>query len=420
MNRSAVLHIPMSQYAYGTDEEHIVIRLRAGRGDLTECRLHYGDRACRLTPVLFTEQKMAVVAQTEEFDYWETTLEHPYKRLCYYFTLSDGREEVLYYGERFTDHTVDDRSEYYQLPFNHRADIVTPPEWAQNTIIYNIFPDSFATEYRYLCGRGEEKEWGGVPTRGKLGGTIRGICENVEYLKNLGVNAIYINPIFVAGEYHKYDLLDYFHIDPCFGTDDDFHRLIDVFHANGLKVIIDGVFNHCSWYFPQFSDVVEKGESSEYANWFYQLQFPVIRPVTEEEKPTYSCFAYERKMPKLNSSNPEERAYFMEVCRYWIREFKVDGWRLDVANEVDRGFWRDFRRAAHEENPESVMIGEIWESSETWLNGDMFDSTMNYDFRKNCRDFFALRKISAEEFHDRIVKMLLRYRTGTLRGQLNY
>ena len=79
----------MSQYAYGTDEEHIVIRLRAGRGDLTECILHYGDRACRLTPVLFTEQKMAVVAQTEEFDYWETTLEHPYKRLCYYFTLSD-------------------------------------------------------------------------------------------------------------------------------------------------------------------------------------------------------------------------------------------------------------------------------------------------------------------------------------------
>lgn len=239
----------MSQYAYGTDEEHIVIRLRAGRGDLTECILHYGDRACRLTPVLFTEQKMAVVAQTEEFDYWETTLEHPYKRLCYYFTLSDGREEVLYYGERFTDHTVDDRSEYYQLPFNHRADIVAPPEWAQDTIIYNIFPDSFATEYRYLCDRGEEKEWGGIPTRGKLGGTIRGICENVEYLKNLGVNAIYINPIFVAGEYHKYDLLDYFHIDPCFGTDDDFHRLIDVFHANGLKVIIDGVFNHCGWYF---------------------------------------------------------------------------------------------------------------------------------------------------------------------------
>ena len=308
MNRSAVLHIPMSQYAYGTDEEHIVIRLRAGRGDLTECRLHYGDRACRLTPVLFTEQKMAVVAQTEEFDYWETTLEHPYKRLCYYFTLSDGREDVLYYGERFTDHTVDDRSEYYQLPFNHRADIVTPPEWAQDTIIYNIFPDSFATEYRYLCGRGEEKEWGGVPTRGKLGGTIRGICENVEYLKNLGVNAVYINPIFVAGEYHKYDLLDYFHIDPCFGTDDDFHRLIDVFHANGLKVIIDGVFNHCGWYFFAFDDVVKKGEQSAYRDWFYGLTYPVVRPEDPEEYPGYECFGYERMMPKLNLANPETKS----------------------------------------------------------------------------------------------------------------
>lgn len=83
----------------------------------------------------------------------------------------------------------------------------------------------------------------------------------MEYLKNLGVNAIYINPIFVAGEYHKYDLLDYFHIDPCFGTDDDFHWLIDVFHANGLKVIIDGVFNHCGWYFFAFDDVVKKESS---------------------------------------------------------------------------------------------------------------------------------------------------------------
>ncbi len=103
----------------------------------------------------------------------------------------------------------------------------------------------------------------------------------------------------------------------------------------------------------------------------------------------------------MNSSNPEERAYFMEVCRYWIREFKVDGWRLDVANEVDRGFWRDFRRVAHEENPESVMIGEIWESSETWLNGDMFDSTMNYDFRKNCRDFFS-RLIAIRKEHEEL------------------
>ena len=130
----------------------------------------------------------------------------------------------------------------------------------------------------------------------------------MEYLKNLGVNAIYINPIFVAGEYHKYDLLDYFHIDPCFGTDDDFHRLIDVFHANGLKVIIDGVFNHCGWYFFAFDDVVKKGEQSAYRDWFYGLTYPVVRPEDPEEYPGYECFGYERMMPKLNLANPETKS----------------------------------------------------------------------------------------------------------------
>lgn len=419
MNRSAVLHIPMSQYAYGTDEEHITIRLRAGRGDLTECRLYYGDRACRLTPVIFTEQEMQVVAQTEEFDYWETTLVHPYKRLCYYFALCDGREEVLYYGERFTDHTVDDRSEYYQLPFNHRADIVTPPEWAEDTIIYNIFPDSFATEYRYISRKGEEKEWSGVPVKGKLGGTLRGISENVEYLKELGVNAIYMNPIFTAGEYHKYDLLDYFHIDPCFGTDDDFHRLIDVFHANGLKVIIDGVFNHCGWYFFAFDDVVKKGEQSAYRDWFYGLQYPVIRPEDPEAYPGYECFGYERMMPKLNLANSETAAYFCKVGRYWVEKFHIDGWRLDVASEINDGFWRSFRESVKSVNPEAILIGEVWESAGHWLDGTMFDSTMNYDFRKHSRRFFGEQTADAREFDSRVTDMRMRYRRQTVFAQLN-
>lgn len=419
MNRSAVLHIPMSQYAYGTDEEHITIRLRAGRGDLTECRLYYGDRACRLTPVIFTEQEMTVVARTEEFDYWETTLDHPYKRLCYYFALSDGSEEVLYYGERFTDHTVDDRSEYYQLPFNHRADIVTPPGWAEDTIIYNIFPDSFATEYRYLSKMGDEKEWNGTTVKGKLGGTIRGICENVGYLKELGVNAIYINPIFTAGEYHKYDLLDYFHIDPCFGTDDDFHRLIDVFHANGLKVIIDGVFNHCGWYFFAFDDVVKKGEQSVYRDWFYGLQYPVVRPEDPETYPGYECFGYERMMPKLNLANPETAAYFCKVGRYWVEKFHIDGWRLDVASEINDGFWRSFRESVKSVNPEAILIGEVWESAGHWLDGTMFDSTMNYDFRKHCRRFFGEQTADAREFDSRVTDMRMRYRRQTVYAQLN-
>lgn len=135
------------------------------------------------------------------------------RSICYYFELDDGQEKLLYYSDFFAHQRVDDRSEYYQLPFNHRADIAEVPEWAKDAVVYNIFPDSFATARRAISGEPSECVWKGQTTHGKLGGSIKGITENLDYIKNLGFNCIYINPIFAAGEYHKYDLLDYFHID---------------------------------------------------------------------------------------------------------------------------------------------------------------------------------------------------------------
>lgn len=419
MNRSAVLHIPMSQDAYGADENHVTFRLRTAREDVQSCFLYYGDRACRNTPVFFTKEAMKVVAQDEYFDYYEVTLEHPYKRICYYFELESGEETILYYGDCFSDHCVDDRSEYYQLPFNHPADIVKPPEWTKDAVIYNIFPDSFATGKAFISQKTTEKDFQGKKVKGKLGGTIRGITENAGYLKELGVNAIYINPIFMAGEYHKYDLLDYFHIDACFGTNQEFRELVDTFHANNIKVIIDGVFNHCGWKFFAFEDVIENGELSRYKDWFYHLTFPVVRPQDPEEYPGYECFGYERMMPKLNTANPEVIAYFCEVCRYWLEEFKIDGWRLDVASEIDDAFWMAFYKTAKKANPQAILIGEVWESAGHWLNGKIFDSTMNYDFRKHCRRFFAEQSIDAYEFDGRVTNMRMRYRKQTVYAQLN-
>lgn len=419
MNRSAVLHIPMSEYAYGTDEEHVTIRLRCGRGDLQRCLLHFGDRACRQTPVIFTEQEMKVTAQDEYFDYYEVTLEHPYKRINYYFELIAENESVLYYGDCFTENCVDDRSEYYQLPFNHRADIVSPPAWAKDAVIYNIFPDSFASGKGYLSKESVEAEFNGEIVKGKLGGTIRGIAENVGYLKELGFNGIYINPIFAAGEYHKYDLLDYYHVDPCFGTNEEFKELVRIYHENGMKVIIDGVFNHCGWKFFAFDDVVKKGEDSCYKDWFYHLEFPVVRPENGEDYPNYECFGYERMMPKLNTQNPEVINYFCRVCQYWLKEYEIDGWRLDVASEINDAFWESFHRAAKEINPEAILIGEVWETARHWLDGRKFDSTMNYDFRKHCRRFFAERSIDAYDFDGRVTHMRMRYRTQTVYAQLN-
>ncbi len=116
-----------------------------------------------------------------------------------------------------------------------------------------------------------------------------------------------------------------------------------------MRVIIDGVFNHVGWnFFSLFDDVVRNGENSKYKNWFYHLQFPVERPEDPETYPTYECFGYERMMPKTNTCNPEVQDYFCEVGRYWVREFDIDGWRLDVASEINDGFWRAVRQAVKE------------------------------------------------------------------------
>lgn len=415
----------MSEYAHGIDEEHYVFRIRTGKGDITACTLYYGDTACRQTPILFTAEPMRVVASDELFDYYEVEMKGLYHRIYYYFLLDDGKETVYYYSDFFREELVDDRSEYYKLPYNRREDIAEIPDWVREAVVYNIFPDSFASGHRYLCNNGEKKPFcvSGRKTErqcaSRLGGTVRGIAENADYLEQLGINCIYINPLFAAGEYHKYDTLDYRTVDPCFGTNEDFREMVRTMHSHGIRVLIDGVFNHCGWYYPAFEDVVEKGEKSLYKNWFYHLEFPVVRPENPEEIPNYECFAYERLMPKLNTSDPEVMSYLLNVAAYWIREYDIDGWRLDVASEVNDEFWRAFRRTVKAVKPDCFLIGEVWETAKHWLDGSQFDSTMNYDMRKNCTYFFAKEKWDAAAFDAAVTGMRMRYRKNLLYGQLN-
>lgn len=420
MKYEAILHIPMSQYAFGLDETHVVFRLRVARDDLKSCMLIYGDRSCRRTPVDYFRAEMRKVCQDNLFDWWEVTLETHIKRLCYGFRLVDQMDEsTLYYGDQFNDALTDDRSEYFQLPYNHRADRADIPAWMQDAIVYNIFPDSFATAEGMITGQPTVFSWKGESVRGKLGGTIRGIMENLAYIKDMGFNCIYMNPIFVAGEYHKYDLIDYFHIDPAFGTDEDFKELVQRAHRMGVRVMIDGVFNHVGWKSAAFKDVISKGKASEYWDWFFRLQEPVTIPDRMEDYPAYECFGYERMMPKLATDHPAVQDYFCRVGVHWVQEYDIDGWRLDVASEVNDSFWRAFRSAVKAAKPDCALIGEVWETASHWLDGSMFDSTMNYDFRRHCRRFFALQDMDAQTFNGRVTDMLMRYRRQIAYGQLN-
>lgn len=429
MERTAILHIPLSQYAFAQSEHTLIIRIRAKKKDLTGCTLYYADRVCKKTPIEFYEMPMQVCAEDAEFEYFEAKIESDYNRICYYFKLQKGEEWTYYYADRFTENLadsdidgkiIDGRSEYYQYPFILREEIPDVPQWFKTAVVYNIFPDSFANGKRELQTKKQEKRLeDGRLCRSRLGGTIKGITENLDYIQDMGFTCLYLNPIFVAGEYHKYDVMDYYHIDPCMGCDDDFKELVEALHKRGMKIIIDGVFNHCSWEFFAFQDVVEKGKNSRYCKWFYDLELPVKKPEDENEIPGYTCFAYERKMPKLNTAEREVQIYFADVGAYWISKYHVDGWRLDVANEIDRNFWRNFRTAVKQANPQAVLIGEVWENAETWLRGDAFDSTMNYDFRRICKEFLAAEHPDTVEAAYQFEQMRLRYPTNIVNGQLN-
>ena len=415
MKLEAVFHRMDSEYCHAIDEDTVLIRLRAKRDDLETCVLHYADRVHPTDPLPTQHVRMERVASDRLFDYFETRLSAGYPRLVYYFELFDAEQHCYFAGGRFYEVPPRDRTLLFQLPYLLREEIVSLPDWYLHSVVYQIFPDSFANTECGIVGSGGTKTIDGVESRTVHGGTLTGITENLPYLDELGISCIYLNPIFSAASYHKYDTIDYRSIDPAFGDLDSFRELVSRAHEHGIRVIIDGVFNHCGFGFFAFQDLLQNGEASPYRDWFYEVEFPV----RYSEDPSYATFAYVKDMPKLNTANPEVVRYFCDIGTYWIREADIDGWRLDVANEVGHDFWRAFRKSTRAEKPDIVLIGEVWEDAHTWLQGDQLDSAMNYGFAVACRAFFAERTCDARAFADEQHALLMRYREPISAGQLN-
>ncbi|MBR2403907.1 MAG: glycoside hydrolase family 13 protein [Lachnospiraceae bacterium] len=416
MKKEAVLHIPLSHYAYAEDEQTLVIRIRTAKNDIEKCSLFYGDRVDIQEPIHTKKIGMIKVSSDDLFDYYEGRVKDIYTRVCYYFLLEDKTEILYYYSRGFCDKINCHRTEYFQFPYIRREDIHNPPEWAKDIVMYHIFPDSFASGKRCIEKQQKSCEYKGTSSVTNVGGTLKGIEANLDYLKELGINCIYLNPIFAANSYHKYDTIDYFEIDPCLGTKEDFKRFVKKCHMNGIKVILDGVFNHCGPDFFAFQDVLKNGEKSQYYDWFYHMPIPICFC----DPPSYEAFAYVKEMPKLNTGNPKVMEYLCKVGTYWIEETDIDGWRLDVANEVNYDFWRSFKKAVCSKKADCFLIAEIWEDSNVWLQGDQFHSSMNYTFTYLCRDFFATRKINAREFDEQIHKMMMRYPKHISLVQMNF
>ncbi len=256
----------------------------------------------------------------------------------------------------------------------------TPPAWVADAVFYQIFPDRFAKSDEVPKPTHLEA-WDAPPTlHGYKGGDLIGIVEHLDWLTDLGVTAIYLNPIFWSASNHRYHTYDYFRVDPMLGDNAAFDRLIDESHRRGLRVVIDGVFNHASRGFFPFHDVAENGQSSPWSDWFHISGWP-IHPYEESKPANYDAWWGLRALPKLNTDNPEVRAYLMRVAEHWI-ERGADGWRLDVPEEIHtEGFWEEFRDRVKAVNPDAYLVGEIWHDASAWINeGRRFDGTMNYLF----------------------------------------
>lgn len=398
----------MSEYAFALDDTHYIFRLRTGKGEAESVRFYYADRAVMTPKLQFAPRPMEKFRTDRYFDWYEIRLETRFERIAYYFELQNGVETLFYYGDCYEMAGTPTRADYFQLPFNHRADRFAAPAWTRDAVVYNIFPDSFAAGKRLAPN-------GAPPCRG---GTVRGVTENLDYIASLGFNCIYLNPIFAARSYHRYDTLDYYRIDPHMGAEDDLRDLVRRAHALGIRVILDGVFNHVSSDHPFFRDVLEKGRASRYYSCFYALPETPRMPAAGE-LPGYTCFSYVADMPKTNTADPFLRQYFCDIGAYWVRKFDVDGWRLDVANELDDGFLRAFRASVKAAKSDALIVGEVWENAAHYLGGDMLDSAMNYDFRRYCRRFFAEQTVDAETFDTNVSTLLLRYNENALFAQLN-
>ena len=284
---------------------------------------------------------------------------------------------------------------------------ISTPDWVKDAVFYQIFPDRFARSSR-VPKQSNLQDWGEAPHPQKYqGGDLLGVVEHLNHLSHLGVTALYFCPVFQSACNHRYHTHDYYKVDPMLGGNAALTELLEAAHARGMKVVLDGVFNHASRGFFQFNDILENGPHSAYIDWFHIQEYP-LRPYHGAEFDAgYSGWWGNRALPKFNTDTPAVCEYLWSVAEYWIRQ-GVDGWRLDVPDEIDDDvFWQEFRRRVKTANPEAYIVGEIWEDATRWLRGDQFDAVMNYLFTRPAIGYFGAQTLQFATFKETGYKNLI-------------
>lgn len=443
ITREAIHHIPKSNYSYGYDNETLHFRIKTKKGEVKKAYVRIGDPyiwdkggagggnlSASGTGWCAEDILMTKVCENELFDIFQAEFKPKYKRSRYAFILIGDDEKILFTEKsiKTLDGSINDdlilstQGDFFCFPYLNNIDVIKIPSWVKDTVWYQIFPDRFCNGDPSL-DEDYYDEWGAIPTSENFtGGDIRGVINKLDYLKDLGVSGIYFCPIFDASTNHRYDTIDYMKIDSRLGSEDDFRELVKKAHKMGMKIMLDAVFNHIGFYSPLFQDIVKNGENSKYKDWFVIKKFPVIDMELEDldgRNLNYETFGTTFMMPKLNTENEEVIEYLISVGKYFVEEFNVDAWRLDVSNEVDHKFWRMFRDEIKKVKPDCYILGELWHDGLPWLMGDQFDSVMNYPLSDAIEKFICNNSINAKEFTYKVNNINLAYPTQVTEGIFN-
>lgn len=401
MNKEAIFHKMDKEYAYSLGNSKFLIKIRVKKDDLKEIKLYYCDKYLRKyhhPKGRLHSKKMNKVFCDGIYDYYEVEVTTEVICLRYFFKLV-SEDEILYYGNyRYFTKLIKDIGEMFDFSQKVREEeIFDIPSWAEGAIVYQIFPDRFARTDYDTSGIWYEKPK--LFQRTLYGGTLKGITQHLDYLEELGIEVIYMTPIFKSSSDHKYNTDDYMKIDEDFGTELDFKELVDECHKRNIKIILDGVFNHSGYMFEPFQDVLKNQEKSKYKDWYYIKEFPIDLKVDKvrREPLKFLTFGYAPFMPKLNTSNKEVREYIFKVARKYLN-LGIDGWRLDVADEISHDFWKEFRKEVKSINKDALIIGEVWYESTPWLLGDEYDTVMNYEFSRDINLMVNDTKYKASNF----------------------
>ncbi len=410
MTNHSILHTPGTVDACPLDG-WMHLRFRAEKDLLNGAKLVYNCdknmwRHFRL------EKAMTRSFTDSEMEYYSVAVPLTDTRFSYIFELDCRDGKTRYLSEEGLTDTYDHDLAYFsffQYTSQFPCDTMQVPQWVRTAACYQIFPERFAIgsqpkELSYI-----NRKWGELPSpKSFYGGDLHGIREHLPYLRELGVNVLYLTPIFCSPSNHKYDITDYETVDPAFGGNEALKALIDEAHRQGIRVMLDGVFNHCSREHPFFRDAVKRGKQSEYYDWFFL-----------NDDGSYKTFGSVIYMPKLNTGNPAVIRYFSELAVNWMKNYGVDGWRLDVSDEISHRFLRAFREKVLAQNPEAIIIGEDWHRAARYLNGDEYDGLMNYGLTKACLDLLAFRSIDALAFRDRLIRLYHTYSIAANEKMLN-